>query len=241
MQYCQEAILLEVDVTNARRIVRLANRGAECTVSFLAWLVGTIARTLENHPEARAGGSRQRRRGTSDVSVSVLVDRDIGSHRVPFPVVITRADRTPVSDIQNALHRARTTPADEAGFVLGHESRFLTALYSLIPVFVRRSLVQSAARNRRRLNRFGGDVLVSSPGMGGRVRGWFIPSHRHPICLGVGAVTSKAQVMNGRIEAREVLHMTVLVDNSIVAARPVAGWISELVRTLENARDLVIG
>jgi hypothetical protein len=88
------------------------------------------------------------------------------------------------------------------------------------------------------LHRIRGNVLISSPGMGGRLKGWFIPSNRHPICIGIGAVTPKAIVLNGRIESREVLHMAVLIDQKAISAKAVSAWISHLVRYLENAAEL---
>ena len=231
VQHTQEAVLLEVDVSNARRLIRLANRGAQSAVSLIAWLICSVARTLADHPET--GGT-----ASDGITVSVLVDRNVGSHRVPIPVVIRNAASRSASDVQSAIERARATPADEANFVTGKSRGMAAALYRHLPGFVRRGLLRAATRNRRRLHRISGDVLISSPGMGGRVKGWFIPSNRHPICVGIGAVTPKATVINGRIESREMLHMTVLVDNAAIGTKPASRWISQLVRYMEGARDL---
>lgn len=233
----QVATLLEVDVTHARRQIRLTNRGGESAVSFIAWLVGSVARTLSDHPDARPEmpGRRRMRRGT--VTVSLLVDRSVGDHRTAMPVVIQDAETRSVGDIESMIHRARVEPVDVAAFIVGRSTGPAAAIYRSLPSFVRRGLLNRAVRNRRRLDRISGNIVISPSGMGGRVKGWFIPASRHPMCIGIGAVTPKAVVVNGTIQPREVFHMTVLVDNSVIGRRSVSRWISQLLRTMENARE----
>lgn len=235
------ATLLEVDVTRARRQIRLANRGGQSAVSFIAWLVGDIARTLSDHPDARPEMPGRRRAGRSAVTVSLLVDRSVGDYRTAMPVVIQDAETRSVGEIESMIQRARNEPADAATFVIGRSTGPAAAIYRALPGFIRRSLLRMAVRNRRRLNRISGHVVISSSGMGGRVKGWFIPGNGHPMCIGIGAVTPKAVVVNGTIEPREVLHMTVLVDNSVIGSSSVSRWMSQLLRSVESARELQAG
>lgn len=236
------AALLEVDVTRARHQIRIVNRGGESAVSFIAWLISNVARSLAAHPAAHAVRAGRRKIATfGSVNVSIMVERAVAETRVPLPILITGADSKSVSEIEQVIQQARSEPVDPATVVIGREPGGLAMrLYYALPGFLRRALLQLVLRNPRRLHRTMGSVVVTSIGMGGRVRGWFIPRSMHPVCIGIGAVTPKAVVVNGAIEPREVLHMTVLVDHDVVDGAPASRWISTLVRAMENGAEISV-
>ena len=51
--------------------------------------------------------------------------------------------------------------------------------------------------------------------------------------MGVGAVGQKAAVINGRIEPREILHLSVLLEGS--AETKASRWLSSLIKGMEGA------
>jgi len=234
----QQAALLEMDVTRTRQLIRLANRGSHSAVSFIAWLVATIAQTLKSHPDARADSAGPRHSDADPVTISLLVDRTVGNHRVTVPLTIRSADTRTLSEIEMMITRARSVPMDEAALVTGRSTGAVATIYRALPAFAREGLLQRAVKVRKRRPRATGTVLVSASGMGGRVRGWFIPTSRHPMCIGIGGVTPKALVINGAIRQSEVFHMTVVLDGSVIDKTAASRWISELVRAVENARGL---
>ncbi len=232
------ATLLEVDVTRVRHQIRVTNRGGESAVSLIAWIIESVARTLRSHPDARPEMPGRRRGNRDAVTVSLLMDRSVGDYRTAVPLVIRDAQTRSVSEIESMIQRARNEPADAATLVIGRSTGPAAAIYRSLPGFIRRRLLRNAVQSRRRLNRVSANVVISSSRMGGRVKGWFIPAGRHPMCIGIGAVTPKAVVVNGTIEPREVLHMSVRVDNSVVGGTPASRWITELLRSMESARKL---
>lgn len=80
-----------------------------------------------------------------------------------------------------------------------------------------------------------GNVSVTSLGMIGSANGWFIPVSVHPISFGIGKVTKKPVVINDRVEIREILNMTVLMDHDIVDGAPMARFISDLSGRIEHS------
>lgn len=233
------AALLEIDVTRARSGLRIVNRGGRSTVSFFAWLVKNVASSLSEHPSAH--GVRVGRRSVatfSDVSVSIMVERMVDGERVPLPLLIRDAASRTVEEIEAQIALARQQTVSAGTVVIGSDDSLGYRLYYALPGFVRRWLLGRALANPARMQAMMGSVVITSVGMGGRVKGWFIPKSMHPVCIGVGAVTSKAVVMNGTIEPREVLHMTVLVDHDVIDGAPASRWISALVRAMENGAEL---
>ena len=235
------AALLEIDVTRARAGLRIANRNGRSSVSFLAWLVKNVASSLAGHPNAHGVRSGRRKITTfSSVNVSIMVERNVDGERVPLPLLVANADSRPVEEIEAQIALARQQPVSAGTVVIGQEGSFHYRLYYMLPGFLRRWLLKRALANPLRMHQTMGSVLITSLGMGGRVKGWFIPKSMHPVCIGIGAVTPKAVVMNGGIEPREVLHMTVLVDHDVVDGAPASRWISALVRAMENGAELSI-
>ena len=242
MQFSQQAALLKMDVTHARRQIRLTNRGGQSAVSFVAWIVATVAQTLHvgndsSSPDPQV--SDRKPLTAESVAVSLIMDRVVGEHRVAVPLTIHGAECRTISDIESVIHRARALPLDPVAFVVGKSTGVRAALHRALPAFVRRRMLRRAANDRRRLDKVESNVIISTSGMGGRVKGWFIPTSRHPMCIGVGAVTPEAVVMNGSIEKREIFHMTLLLDNSVISGPSVSRWVSDLVRAVESAREFV--
>ncbi len=239
------AALLEVDVTRARSGLRMANRGGRTTISFLAWLIKSVASSLAEYPRAHEVRVGRRSIATFErVNVSIMVERNVDGCYVPLPLLIPSADSRTAEEIEAQIALARQQPVAGASVVIGRKTNakrtLATTLYNSLPGFLRGWLLSRALANPARLQHMMGSVVITSVGMGGRVKGWFIPKSMHPVCIGIGAVTPKAVVLNGRIEAREVLHLTVLVNQEVVDGAPASRWISSLVRAMETGAEISV-
>jgi pyruvate/2-oxoglutarate dehydrogenase complex dihydrolipoamide acyltransferase (E2) component len=74
-----------------------------------------------------------------------------------------------------------------------------------------------------------GTVMVSSLGTMGRISGWIIPTSMHPLCLGIGTINKKPVVHAGKIEARDILHLTISFDHDVVDGMLARKFVDELV------------
>jgi pyruvate/2-oxoglutarate dehydrogenase complex dihydrolipoamide acyltransferase (E2) component len=83
-----------------------------------------------------------------------------------------------------------------------------------------------------------GNVAITSIGMIGKVNGWFIPISVHPICFGIGRIAKKPVVVIDKIEIREVLNMTILLDHDVVDGAIMARFISRLSENIEKGIEL---
>ena len=222
------AALLEIDVTRARCGLRMAARNGRSTVSFLAWLVKNVATSLAQNPSP------------TGTTVSIMVEREVEGHRITLPLVIPDAAARAVEEIEARIVIARREPVPAADLLFGRRQSLARRVYEVLPLALRRGVLARALRNPSRTAAAAGSVVVTSVGMGGRVRGWFIPRSMHPVCIGIGAVTAKAVVMNGRIESRQVLHLSLVADEQLLEGPPASRWISGLVRAIENGAELSI-
>jgi pyruvate/2-oxoglutarate dehydrogenase complex dihydrolipoamide acyltransferase (E2) component len=79
-----------------------------------------------------------------------------------------------------------------------------------------------------------GNVAFTSIGMIGKVNGWFIPISVHPICFGISSIAKKPIVIGDKIEIREILNMTILIDHDVIDGSPMARFISDLSSNIEK-------
>ena len=106
--------------------------------------------------------------------------------------------------------------------------------YYLLPGFARRFIWRYLLRHPHLVFNKMGNVAITSIGMAGSINGWFIPISVHPICFGAGSVIKKPVVIKDRIEIREMLNMTILIDHDVVDGAPMVRFIRDLSNNLEN-------
>jgi pyruvate/2-oxoglutarate dehydrogenase complex dihydrolipoamide acyltransferase (E2) component len=94
-------------------------------------------------------------------------------------------------------------------------------------------------RSPQRLKRYSGTCLVTSVGMFGQGSGWgfgFLPMHT--LGLTVGGIAPKPGVIEGRIEIREYLSLTITFDHDVVDGAPAARFAQRLKELLESGCGL---
>jgi hypothetical protein len=85
----------------------------------------------------------------------------------------------------------------------------------------------------------GGTVGVTSVGLFGRGHnGWGLTPTTQSLSLVVGGVSLKPAVVEGRIEPREILNLTVTFDHDIVDGAPAARFTQRLVELIESGYGL---
>ena len=84
-----------------------------------------------------------------------------------------------------------------------------------------------------------GTVCITAVGMFGKGHsGWGIATTPHSLGLVVGSMSTKPAVVEGRIEAREILNLTVLFDHDVVDGAPATRFVSRLVALIESGYGL---
>ena len=229
--------LLEVDVTEARRIIR-QNRHSGNKISFTAWLIKAIADCVALHPPI-AGVNHAKRNKVlvfEDVDISIVVEKEVNGARVPLPYVIRKADKKMLCDIQKEIESAKSqSVGSEGDYVLGEEKSTLgMKLFVRLPQWLRLILMRLLVLNDpQRVKDMMGTVMITTVGMVGHTRGWIMPFGMHPLCLAFGSLNEQAAVYRGEIQKREILHLTVLIDHDVIDGVPAGRFVDDLVKKLE--------
>ena len=85
-----------------------------------------------------------------------------------------------------------------------------------------------------------GTVMVTSVPLTSRSggAGWAIPIAIHPLIIALGAVGRRPGLVEDRVEARDLLSLTVLFDHEVVDGVPVALFLRRLTELMEGAFGL---
>lgn len=233
--------MIEVDVTDARNRIRKSRAKSGKTVSFTAWALKCIGTAIAEHREVNAlRRGRNRLMIFDDVDISLLVEREVRGVPVPLPMVIRSADRKGMAEIFYEIEQAKKQDIrNEKDYVLeSSSSRWPARLFAALPQPIRLALWRIVLSDPVRVKRMMGTAVVTSVGMMGRARGWFIPFSMHPVCFALGSIVKKPAVVNDAIRAREFLQMTVLIDHDVVDGAPAARFVSRLVELMETGFNL---
>jgi len=230
--------LIEVDITLSRTKIKSYKRNVG-KISFNAWLIKAIALNLKEHETATAYLKGKRQLVIfDDINVSISVEKKLGDTKVPVPMVIEKADTKSIETIYAEIEQAKNTVVTENDVVLQRKTQLIEKLYYWLPGLLRRYVWRFLLKHPHTAFSKMGNVAITSIGMMGKVNGWFIPTSVHPVCFGISSITKKPKVVDDRIEIREILNMTILLDHDVIDGAQMARLISQLVDTVEKAIGL---
>jgi 2-oxoacid dehydrogenases acyltransferase (catalytic domain) len=119
------------------------------------------------------------------------------------------------------------------------ERRYRAALAFLsLPRPVRTLAWRFLLGNPEWFKRFGGTVGISSVGMFGPAGGWGIPIAPPTLMITVGGIATKPRYVDGELQARELLDLTISVDHEVVDGAPAARFARRLAELVEQAAGL---
>ena len=231
--------LIAVDVTESREKIKAYKRDTG-NISFTAWIIKVICLTIKEHKFVAAFlKSKHKLVIFEDINVSLVIEKNLNGNRVPIPLIIDKAQEKSIEQITQQISEARNKAFGEENIVLHRGSSRMERLYYNLPGFIRRFFWRWMLRHPVFAFNKMGNVAITSVGMMGNVQGWFIPASVHPVCFGVGAISKQPKVVVDKIEIREILHMTVLLDHDVIDGAPMARFISDLVNNIEKGLGLL--
>jgi len=220
--------MIEIDVTEVRGKIKTL-RTKTNRISFTAWLIKAISLTIKDH-ELAAGYLKGKRKILifNDINISLAVEKNLNGQKVPIPLIIEKANEKSIEVITKQISDAREKELTNKDIVLHNKASQLERIYYVLPGFARRFFWMYLLKHPHLAFKKMGNVAFTSIGMIGNVSGWFIPISVHPICFGISSITKKPIVIGDKIEIREILNMTVLIDHDVIDGSPMAGFIREL-------------
>lgn len=231
--------LLEVDVTIARQFIAEHKARTDETLSFTGFLTFCLARAVDEDKAVQAClKGRNQLVLFGDVDVGLMIERKIGEKRALMGHVIRRANHKTYLEIHQEIRSVQSTPVSSSrGLPTWFRSAMLLPwplsswFSALIGVVMRRDPTIAVS--------LGGTVGITAVGMFGEGHsGWGIFPVTQVLGLVVGSIAWKPAVVEGRIEPREILNLTVLFDHDVIDGAPAARFTHRLIELIESGYGL---
>ena len=227
--------LLEVDVTVARRLIAGHKERTGETLSFTGFLVYCLARAVEENKMVqgyRKGGKQLV--VFDDVDVAMMIERQMGDKRALMGHVVRGANHKTYPEIHQEIRRVQSEPVPASRGMPGWLASVLLLPWPLSAWF--RALLGAAGRrDPTMMVAMAGTVSITAVGMFGQGHsGWGIYAPAHSLELVVGSTAWKPAVVEGRIEPREILHLTVVFDHDVIDGAPAARFTQRLIELVES-------
>jgi pyruvate/2-oxoglutarate dehydrogenase complex dihydrolipoamide acyltransferase (E2) component len=227
--------LLEVDVTVARQRIAADKARTGEGLSFTGFLIACVARAVEEHPQVQAYRKGRRELVVfDDVHVGLLIEHRGGL----MGHVVHDANRRSCREIHDEIRAVQRSPAPSNRGMPGWFRRLLLLPWPL-SIAVRAFVRAMARRDPAKLAAASGTTFISAVGMFGKGHGgWGISTTPHSLSLFVGGISTKPAVVDGRIEPREILDLTVVLDHEVIDGGPAARFVRSLVERIERGDGL---
>ena len=231
--------LLEVDVTVAQQFIAEHKARTGEALSFTGFLVYCLARAVDENKEVQAylKGHKQLVM-FDDVNVGLMVEHKAGEKTALMGHIIQGANRKTYRQIHDEIRSVQSTPAPPSR---GMPTWFRSAMLLPWPLsrLVKALMGMATRRDPTIRVSASGTVVVTAVGMFGRGHsGWGIATTPVSLSLVVGSMAWKPAVVEGRIEPREILNLTVMFDHDVVDGAPATRFVRRLVELIESGDGL---
>ena len=224
----------EIDITKPRHLIKEHFERTGEKLSFTAYIVTCLAQAIKEHPQLNSFIKGRRLIILDDVTVSVLIEREMSGEKVPEPLAIKGAQEKSFRQIHDEIREAKKQQSDKLGS-LSHSTWI-----RLIPNFLLKTFISIADKNIRMAKTYG-KVAVTAVGMFSKEAVWFIPHGSATVLITVGSISQKVIEIDGHFVSREHLCLTVSFDHSIVDGAPASRFMNQLVDTIKSGNLLHSG
>jgi pyruvate/2-oxoglutarate dehydrogenase complex dihydrolipoamide acyltransferase (E2) component len=237
-RHCMYA-LLEVDVTAARKFIEDYKVKTGEQLSFTGYLISCLARAVDADKTVQSY-----RKGSKhlvmfdDVDVGFMIELKKGEKRFLTGRVIRTANRKTFWEINQEI---RAVQSSQVLSDPEKDSWFRSALLLPWPLsgFFKAFFRMAQRRDPTIVTSMAGTVGISSVGMFGKGHaGWGISNGSHSLDLVAGGTARKLVEVDGRIEPREILSLTIIFDHDVIDGAPATRFTRRLIELIESGYGL---
>jgi pyruvate/2-oxoglutarate dehydrogenase complex dihydrolipoamide acyltransferase (E2) component len=224
--------LVEVDVTQPRQFIRAHKTATGETLSFTAFLIACVGRAVDENKYLHAYWNwRGQLVLFDDVDLTAPIEIETNGEKLLTGHVFRAVNKRTFREIHEEMRTAQSQPMDD-------ESTRLLQWMTLLPAFIRQSFMRIMLKNPRLVKQYMGTVALTAVGMFAKGSGWGIGAPVHTLGITVGGIAEKPGVIDGRIEIREYLSLTLDFDHDIIDGAPAARFAQRLIELIESGYGL---
>jgi len=219
--------LIEVDVTKPRHMIQEHKARTGEALSFTSFIIACLGKAIDQNKRMHAYSDWRKRLIVFDeVDVNTMIEAEADGRKRVIPHWVRAANKRTVRDIHDEIRSTQKAPEKTREFGV----KWL----GLLPTFAWDIFFWFIFKNPNWLKKSFGTVGMTSVGMFGKGSGWAIPFGLHTLDVALGGIADKPGVVDGRIEIREYLCMTISFDHDIVDGAPAARFTQRLKELIES-------
>jgi pyruvate/2-oxoglutarate dehydrogenase complex dihydrolipoamide acyltransferase (E2) component len=219
--------ITETDISIPRRLIKEHLEKTGEKISFTAYIVRCLAKVIQDHPHFNSFIKGRKLIILDDVTISVLIERELAEEKMPEPIGIMKARQKTIKQIQGEIREAQKNSGNKLGNLSG------ATWVRFIPNFLLRTFVKIADKNINMAKRYG-KVAVTAVGMFSKDAAWFVPHGSTTVLVTVGGISEKAVEAEGNIVPREHLCLTVSFDHNIIDGSPAARFMKQFTDLIKS-------
>ena len=223
--------LIEMDVTKSRQFIREHKSRTGESLSFTAFVIACLGKAVGENKAVHAYRDwRNRLILFDDVDVNISVEIEREGRKLVLPHFVRTANNRTVRDIHSEIRAVQAKP--------DKTREFGVLWFVRLPSFIRDIFYWFVFKNPQWLKASFCTVGLTAVGMFGKGGGWAIPYAVHTLEVALGGIGEKPGVVDGRIEIREVLSITLMFDHDIIDGGPAARFTSRFKELIESGYGL---
>lgn len=226
--------MIEVDVTEPRRVLQEYQARTGETLSFTAFIIACLGKALDENKMMHAYRDWRNRLIVFDqVDVNTIIEIEMDGRKVTLPHFLRAVNQRSVRELHTELRAAQQNPEQTR--------EFGARWFARLPQFVRDIFYWAVYKNPHLLKKTFCTVGVTAIGMFGNGGGWVLPFGVHTLDVALGGIAEKPGIVNGRIEPREHLDVTMCFDHDIVDGAPATRFTARFKELIEGGYGLCDG
>lgn len=232
--------LVEVDVTKARRLIKKIEGKEDYRISFTGWIIKCIGDAVNEHKRLNSFQIKRRQVVIFDnVDISVMIEiKDEKGQFTPYNHVVRKVETKTVREISDEIRLIQEKKI-EGKEQVRRGSSLVFILYGIIPRFIRKALIRRRVKNPFYLQKTVGTVGLTSLGMFIKtISGWAIPFAIKTLNVAVGGMSEKPRIIDGKLENREYLSLTFMMNHNVVDGAPATRFIARTLELMKNGHGI---
>ncbi|PKM79182.1 MAG: dihydrolipoamide acyltransferase, partial [Firmicutes bacterium HGW-Firmicutes-13] len=100
--------MIEVDVTEARKKIKVKRTESGDNISFTSWILKCISHAMTEHKQVHAlKKGKNKLIIFNDIDLSIIVEKEVEGVLVPLPLVIREVNKKSLNDIYSEIENAK--------------------------------------------------------------------------------------------------------------------------------------
>ncbi|MFZ6022014.1 MAG: 2-oxo acid dehydrogenase subunit E2, partial [Patescibacteria group bacterium] len=223
--------MTEVDITIPRLLIKDYYEKTRIKLSFTAYIVTCLATTISKYPQFNSFIKGRKLVLLDDITISVLIEREIAGENVPEPIGILQAQNKKFLQIHEEIRERQKEKYSQLERLSGKK------WLRLIPIAILKLLIHSADKNIYMAKKYG-KIAVTAIGMHCKEPIWFIPHGSATVLITIGSIEQKVIELDNQFVSREHLCLTVSFDHDIVDGAPAARFMNDLINEIKSGKNI---